>query len=73
MRQQWLVNAGIQLPDTITYIVHVRLVDDYDAPTVPYPGCCVLTPGGFSYMPHKPGSHGQSVVMKKLAGVHLCS
>lgn len=68
IRQQWVVNIGVQLPDTIPYIVHVRFVDDCDAPTVPYPSCCVLTPGGLSHTPHKPGSHGQAMVLRKLTG-----
>ncbi len=70
VRQQWLVNTGIQLPGTIPYIVHVRFVDDCDAPTVPYPSCCVLTPGGLSHTPHKPGSHGQAMVLRKLTGAY---
>ena len=70
VRQQWLVNFGVQLPDTIPYIVHVRFVDDCDAPTVPYPSCCVLTPGGLSHTPHQPGSHGQAMVLRKLTGAY---
>lgn len=70
VRQWWLVNSGIQLPDTIPYFVHVRFVDDCDAPTVPYPSCCVLTPGGLSHTPHKPGSHGQAMVLRKLTGAY---
>ncbi|KAL0019186.1 hypothetical protein WJX77_001417 [Trebouxia sp. C0004] len=66
VRQQWLVNTGAQLPDAIQYIVHVRFVDDCDAPTVPYPSCCVLRPGGLCHTPHKPGSHGQAMVLRKL-------
>lgn len=48
----WLVSYGSQLPDGIPYIMHIRHFDDYDAPTIPYPGWCVLMPGGFSYTPH---------------------
>ena len=68
LRQQWLVNAGVHLPATISYIVHVRFVDDCDAPTVPYPSCCVLAPGGLSYTSHKPGTHAQLGVLRKLTG-----
>lgn len=66
--QLWLVKLGVKLPEHIAYVVHIRLVDDCDAPTVPYPDCCVLAPGGWSYTPHKAGSRGHLVAMQKLTG-----
>ena len=64
----WLLQLGIQLPRQDAHIVHVRFADDCDAPTVPYPSCCVLAPGGFSYMPHLSGSHARLKMMHRLTG-----
>lgn len=72
VQRRWLVNYSSQLPDATPYIMNIRQVDDYDAPTIPYPSCGVLTPGGFSYMPHKAGSPQQCLVLKQLAGEHFC-
>ena len=68
VQRRWLVDYGSQLPDAISYIMHIRHVDDYDAPTIPYPGYGVLMPGGFTYSPHKAGSPQQCLVLKQLAG-----
>lgn len=68
MQHHWLTLYGSKLPDDIPYIMHVRHVDDYDAPTTPYPSCCVLMPGGFSYAPDTAGSRQQCLVLKQVAG-----
>lgn len=68
LRNWWLVNMGLQLPANIPYIVHIRLDDDCDAPTLPYPSCCILTPGGLSYIPHKLGSASQAEAMRTITG-----
>ena len=68
MQQHWLTLYGSQLPDDVPYIMHVRHVDDYDAPTIPYPSCFVLIPGGFSYTADKAGTHQQCMVLKQVAG-----
>ena len=68
IQRHWLITYGSQLPDGVPYIVHIRHVDDYDAPTIPYPSCCVLMPGGLSYTPHKPGTQQQCLLLKQLAG-----
>lgn len=59
---------GLELPTDIKYFVHVRFEDDYDAPTVPYPSCCVLAPGGMSYSAHKLGSSSHVQALKKITG-----
>lgn len=73
LRNWWLVSMGLKLPADIAYFVHVRFEDDYDAPTLPYPSCCVLTPGGMAYSAHKPGSSGHVQAMKTVAGVSIVS
>lgn len=60
---------GLELPADIAYFVHVRFQDDDDAPTVPYPSCCMLAPGGMSYSAHKPGSGSHVQLLKTLTGV----
>ena len=71
LRNCWLVSMGLKLPADIAYFVHVRFEDDYDAPTLPYPSCCILTPGGMVYSAHKPGSSGHVQAMKSVAGVSI--
>ena len=68
MQHHWLTHYGSQLPDDVPHIMHVRHMDDYDAPTIPYPSCCVLMPGGFSYTPYKAGTYQQCLVLKRVAG-----
>ena len=64
---------GLKLPTDIAYFVHVRFEDDCDAPTLPYPSCCVLTPGGMAYSAHKPGSSSHVQAIKTVAGVLTAS
>ena len=59
---------SLQLPAKIQYIVHIRLDDDCDAPTMPYPSCCILAPGGLTYTPHKLGSASQLEAMRTITG-----
>ena len=71
VQRHWLVKYGSHLPDGIPYIMHIRYFDDYDAPTILYPSCCVLMPGGFSYTPHNTGTSQQCLVLKQLAGENV--
>lgn len=73
VRSEWLASCGLQLPCSISYVIYIRHEDDWDTPTIPYPSCCVLAPGGLSYVSHTAGSHQDFLVLKTLTGDDLVS
>lgn len=51
LRDQWLVETNLEIPDTIPYYLKVRFSEDADAPTLTVPSCCVLTSSGLNIQP----------------------
>ena len=67
LRPLWAA-YGMPLPPAVDCLVEVRLSDDPDAPTYPYPPHCVLGKGGLQVVADRLASPAVQGVLAKLRG-----
>lgn len=59
---------GLPLPPIVPYLVHVRFDYDEDAPSFPYPPCCVLSRAGLDPTHTRLDSEPVQAVLARVRG-----